>query len=116
MEQANKNNTLYHSLRKFLNQSGIAKLIDPANLIKNIPLFTLWSFFFLLIVANTRYAEQSMRDINALQQDLKELRWQYMTSKSVLMMKSQQTQIADDIKNQGLEELKEPPKKIMVSK
>lgn len=65
-------------------------------------------------IANMRYAEKNMRQINLLQKELKELRWQYMTSKSELMYQSNQTQVAKLVDSLGLEELTEPPKKIQI--
>ncbi len=74
------------------------------------------AFIAILYIANARYAERNMRQINAIQGELKELRWQYMTSKSKLMIRSKQSEVAKLVKPLGLEELNEPPKKILIDK
>lgn len=72
------------------------------------------AFIAVIYIANARYAERSMRQLNTIQSELKELRWQYMTSKSKLMIRSKQSEVAKMVKPLGLEELNEPPKKIIV--
>lgn len=82
-----------------------------ANNLRFILFLALLAVFY---IANTRYAERNMRQINDLQQSLKELRWQYMTSKSKLMFRSKQSEVAKMVKSLGLKELSEPPKKITI--
>jgi hypothetical protein len=67
-----------------------------------------------IYIANARYAERQMRQMNTIQRELKELRWQYMSNASELMYKSKQTEIAKSVQHLGLEELRQPPKKIIV--
>lgn len=82
-----------------------------ANNLRFILFLALLAVFY---IANTRYAERNMRQINTLNQNLKELRWQYMTAKSKLMFRSKQSEVAKMVKPLGLEELNEPPKKIVI--
>lgn len=65
-------------------------------------------------IANARYAERQMRQINLLQREIKELRWQYMDNTSELMYKSKQTEVAKTVEHLGLKELRQPPKKIVI--
>jgi hypothetical protein len=74
------------------------------------------SLLAMLYIANSRYAERGLREITNIQEELKEKRWHYLTTKSKLMDKSKQTEVAKEVKRLGLEELREPPQKIVVPK
>lgn len=82
----------------------------------NIRYLLFLAFLALIYIANTHYADRSMMAINQLQKELKELRWQYMTSKSQLMYKSKQTEVAKLVESLGLQEVQQPPSKITYTK
>ncbi len=67
----------------------------------------------LVYIANTHYAERNLREIGAVQQELKELRWEVMTTKSELMFKCRQSVIMQDVKSLGLQ-MSGPPRTIIV--
>ena len=69
-------------------------------------------------IANGYYAESTVRSINKIEIELKELRSEYITSKSDLMYKSKQSEVAKMLTQKGIEvkEALEPPKKIVVKK
>lgn len=81
---------------------------------ENIRIIMFVLFLTLIYIANTHYAERNMRETIVLQKELKELRWEYMTTKSELMFKSKQTEVAKLVRSQNLKELRNPPFKITV--
>ena len=66
-------------------------------------------------IANNYYAENKVRQINKLRKELKELRYEYITSKSKLMNMSKQSQIARKLSDKGVKESTEPIKIIKVN-
>lgn len=77
-------------------------------------------FFLVLLaalhIANNHLAETYARRITKIEKEVKELRWQYMTTTSGLMLKSKQSEVAKLVGTQGLKELRIPPYKIEVTK
>lgn len=72
----------------------------------------------LIYIANGYLAEDTVRKLNSANKEVKELRSEYITTKSELMYKSKQSQLAEFIveKGMGLEESYEPPKKVIVER
>lgn len=100
------------------NQSFIDKLkkavrFDEKNIFNNLPLLFLISALAIVHVANNHRIEKKVRQINKLEQELKELRWMYMTTKSDLMFKSKQSEVAKMVKELGLKESEKAPLKII---
>lgn len=69
----------------------------------------------LLYIANGYYAEEQIRKMNKLTNELKELRSEYIISKSELASVSKQTEVALRALPLGVKESVEPPSKIMVT-
>lgn len=65
-------------------------------------------------IANNHLAENYARNITKTEKEVKQLRWQYMTTTSGLMQKSKQSEVAKLVSTQGLKELRTPPYKIEV--
>tara|TARA_B110000914_G_C15163406_1_gene309418 strand:- start:167 stop:505 length:339 start_codon:yes stop_codon:yes gene_type:complete len=89
---------------------------DEKNIFNNLPLLFLVSVLAILHVANNHRIEKKVRQINKLETELKELRWMYMTSKSELMFKSKQSEVAKMVKEMGLKESENAPSKIIIEK
>lgn len=88
---------------------------DEKNWFNNLPLVLFIAALGVLHVANNHTAENKIRRINKLEQNIKELRWTYMTSKSELMYKSKQSEVSKMVEDMGLKELTKPPYKIVVN-
>lgn len=87
---------------------------DEQNWFNNLPLVLFVAILGVLHVANNHTAENKIRRMNALEHDIKELRWLYMTSKADLMYNSKQSEVAKMVESMGLKELTQPPFKIEV--
>lgn len=99
--------------------SFIRKTEDAANqdhqkLFSAIPFILFLVLLAIIQIANKHNAENKIRMIEHTQMELKELRWQYMSTKSELMQKSRQTEIAKILEPTGLYELRTPPQKITI--
>jgi hypothetical protein len=68
----------------------------------------------MIYIANSHMAVKNIRDIDRLSKEVKELSWEYKSLKADLMFKSKMTEVAKKVDTLGLEELVEPPTKIIV--
>jgi len=85
---------------------------------KNLPFIFFLSFLAVCYIANGYYADDQVRKVNKLSNEIKELRTQYIVVKDSLVIKSKQTEVAKVLEKQGTE-IKEsvvPPKKIVIVK
>ena len=79
-----------------------------------LPFLVFIAFLAFVYIANNYYAENKIRKINSMRKELKELRYEYITSKSKLMDLSKQSQIAKKLQHTGVKESTDPIKTIQV--
>jgi len=121
MEAAQKNGQARLTGKKFaieklLSILGIDEWVTYNSVVQNA-LFVLFLVGIALFhITNTQMAERMVRRINTLEKDIKELRWEYMTIKSDLMLNSKQSELAKKLEPIGIKELTAPPKKIVIEK
>lgn len=72
-------------------------------------------FLGIIYIANAHFAEKSVRDIQKLQKEIKELKWEYMSIKSNLMYRSMQSQMDTTLETAGIN-LYDTGPKVIVSK
>ena len=82
--------------------------------IAQLPFILFLTVVGLGYIANGYYAEKSVREISHINTELKELKSEYIISKSELMFMSNQTEVAHAVAPFGLKESVVPPKKIVV--
>ena len=84
--------------------------------VKNLPFIFFLSFLAICYIANGYYADDQVRKVNHLTNEIKELRTEYIVVKDSLVIKSKQTEVAKALENQasGIKESVVPPKKIIV--
>lgn len=80
-----------------------------------LPFIIFIAFLCMIYIGNRHFAENNIRDIDKLSKEVKELSWDFKTLKADLMLKSTQTEVANEVDTLGLTEPNEPPKKIVVS-
>lgn len=85
-------------------------------ILENLPFIIFLSFLATIYIANSRYAERNIRNIQLLQKEVKELNYEYMSIKSELMQSSMQSEVAKKVAPYGLKELTDKPYKIVVKK
>ncbi len=89
--------------------------LNNENIFKHIPFVLFICFVTLLYIANGYYADDKIRKVNKVTNELKELRSEYISTRSDLMFKSKQSEVAKSVEKLGLRESIEPPKKIIVN-
>lgn len=70
----------------------------------------------VIYIANSYYTEDIARKIDQLNRNLKELQFEYISSKSEVMHHGKQSELARKLKPTGLKESVEPVKKIIIPK
>ena len=83
---------------------------------RNIPFIGYLTILAIIYISNSYYAEKTFRKIETTKKELKELRFQYISSKSDLMFYSKQTEIAKRVVQTGLQVTSIPPYKIFIDR
>jgi cell division protein FtsL len=78
-------------------------------IVKNIPFFLFLSVLAVVYIYNGHYADKTVRNINKVNKELKELQYEYKTLKSEVMYRSKQSELAKEVQPLGLKELVVPP-------
>ena len=99
--------------RSFLNIFS-GNFLSKDYVILQLPFILFLTIIALGYIANGYYAEKSVREISRINTELKELKSEYIISKSELMFMSNQSEVARAVAPFGLKESTVPPKKIVV--
>jgi hypothetical protein len=93
------------------------QVFSGKELVQQLPFLLFLVLLALVYIANGYWAENSIRTQNKINNELKELRSEYITTKSDLMYMTKQSVLANVLKEKemGVEESMVPPKKILVN-
>ena len=91
-------------------------LLSKHAVLDNLPFLIFLAILALFYISNTYYTEKTFKQIEKIKNDLKELRYQSITTKSKMLDISKQTEIAKKIGQLGIKETTTPPYKIFYSK
>lgn len=80
-----------------------------------LPFIFFIAFLAMVYIANRHMAENNIRDIDKLSKQVKELSWDYKTTKAEMAYKSTLTEVEKKTDTLGLKTSLEPPQKIMVT-
>ncbi|HPD65265.1 MAG TPA: FtsL-like putative cell division protein [Bacteroidia bacterium] len=106
--------------KKEKKERGVNKLFDfdfkitRESIPRFLPFVMFIVFLIILYIANKYYAEKSYLEEAKLKQKVKDLRAESLTTKAQLINKTKYSDIEARAKEIGLEEMKEPPKRILV--
>ena len=89
--------------------------LSKDSVVNVLPFLFFLTFLGICYIANGYQAEKLVRRLYKMNNEIKELRSEYITNKSDLMYVSKQSQVARATKDIGLRELVSPPKKIVIS-
>lgn len=78
-------------------------------IVKNIPFFLFLSVLAVIYIYNGHYADKTIRNINRVSKELKELQYEYKSLKSDVIFRSKQSEMAKAVEPLGLKELMAPP-------
>lgn len=85
------------------------------NVVGALPFVFYLTFLGLLYIANGYNTEKLVRELDQINDEMKELRSEYITIKSDLNYESKQSQVADKTEVFGVKESTTPPTKIIVT-
>ncbi|MFD2968323.1 FtsL-like putative cell division protein [Sphingobacterium bambusae] len=102
--------------QNFLRSIFSTKKLSSYLVAKNLPFAAFVALLGLLYISNRHLAERTVRSIDRLGRDVKELSWDYKSLSAELMKLTTQTEIAKRADTLGLKERTEPPIKIEVVK
>lgn len=101
-------------LVKSLNTVFSGTFLSNESVVKHVPFILFLSVIAILYIANGYWADDKVRQVNRISAQLKELRSEYISTKSDLMFVSKQSEVARAAEKLGLREPITPPMKIVV--
>lgn len=90
--------------------------INRDNIPKFIPFVVFLSFLILTYIAIKYYAEEAVIEQSKLKKELKDLRAENLTIEAELVDKTKRSEVSKLTEEIGLNELVEPPKKVIIDK
>lgn len=100
----------------FIRSVFSAKHLTVSSFSRNLPFVAFIALIGLLYISNRHLAENTVRRIDRLGREVKELGWDYKSLNAELMKLTTQTEIAKRADTLGLRERTQPPIKIEVVK
>ncbi|MBD1432807.1 hypothetical protein H8B06_08230 [Sphingobacterium sp. DN00404] len=126
-----RNNELSEEVQKKMNESVEEKVEETQHFLRsifstkylssylvarNLPFAAFVALLGLLYISNRHLAERTVRTIDQVGREVKELSWDYKSLSAELMKLTTQTEIAKRADTLGLKERMEPPIKLEVIK
>ena len=94
-------------------QALVDKLSYKA-IVSSMPFLVFLAVLCIIYISNSHRANEMQRELNVRNNELKEMRWKYLDSKSQLMYVKTETQIINSAKHVGLQPSLLPAYKITV--
>lgn len=91
------------------------KFLTNDSTLKLVPFFLFLALLGMLYIANNHYYERTVRNTNHIKKELKELRFEYIATKSQYSDSTKQSKVARRLAEMGIQEAVRPPEKIFVS-
>lgn len=109
--KSGKGNVVTRTVGSLLSGSFLSK----EQALRSLPFLLFLTVVTLFYISNGYYAEEQIRKLNRLSNDLKELRSEFIISTSDVMFISKQSEVARRSAPLGIKESVEPPIKITVT-
>jgi hypothetical protein len=106
----NKENIITTKKRRLL--KDWRKLLYNRWIVKNIPFFLFLAALTVIYIANGHYADKTLRRIETAEKHLKEMEYEFKTTKRDVMFRSKESEVVKAVEPLGLKELTSPPMKI----
>lgn len=84
--------------------------------LKFVPFLLFLLLLAIIYISNIYYAERTIRDIEDAHTEIKELRYEFITSQSDLMSISKRSEVAKSLEEEGIKESTLPPHRIYIGK
>ena len=108
--------SVLRTLNKAMKSAVEGVNFNLGNIVRQMPFIFFIALLAILYIANTYYAEKTIREINQTKKELKDLRSEYIYTKSELMFSSRQSEISKMVADMQINESTVPPRKIVVNK
>ena len=89
--------------------------LSREKVVESLPFIFFLTFLGICYIANGYQTQKVVIQLHKTNHALKELRSEYITTKSDLMIISRQSKVAEATAEMGLKELTSPPKKIVIT-
>ncbi len=99
-------------LAKALSKIFGGSFLSDERAVKHMPFILFLGLIAILYIANGYYADDKIREVNKVTNEIKELRTEFISSKSDLMFISKQSEVAKAVTSLGLKEPVVAPIKI----
>jgi hypothetical protein len=84
------------------------------NVIRQLPFLLTLTLMGLAYIFNSNFADKTIIQISRTKNELEELRFNYINTKSKLMQGSRQSELVHRLEARGVKESKIPPRKIII--
>jgi hypothetical protein len=85
------------------------------NVLNNIPFLLFLFGIGIFYIGNSQFAESGIIGMDSINRELKELRSEFISTRSELMFVSKQSEVAKAVEPMGIYESVVPPKKIVLT-
>lgn len=95
--------------QKQVNARGWKRWLNYQSVVKQVPFFLFLSLLAVLYIYNGHHADKTIRKINKLSKEVKELKYEYTAVKSKVLYQSKQSELFKAVEPLGLKELVKSP-------
>ena len=106
--KASKHNRFVRAMAVILGGSVLTR----ETVLQSLPYLLFLMVLGLFYIANTYYAEKTIIESDRLRTEIKELRYEFVTTRSALMQLSKQSEVAKRLEETGIKESLIPPVKL----
>jgi hypothetical protein len=85
------------------------KWLNYQSVVRQVPFLFFLAFLAVVYIYNGHTADKTVRKINAMAKEVKELQWEYKSLKSEVMFRSKPSELSRALQPLGLSELNETP-------
>ena len=89
-------------------------MIAANTIYRNLPFVYFLGALGLFYIGSVHYAERNMRKLESMQEDLKQVRWKYMSLHSEVTRDGSRSRIADAVAGSGIAVPRVAPQKLIV--
>lgn len=115
-EEAEKELVVEEKSQKEISENALWQLftknINAEKATGALPFMLFLVLLGMIYIGNMHLAEKNIRDIDKVGKEVKELSWDYKTSKADLAFKSTLSEVAKRVDTLGIKESVEPPQKL----
>jgi hypothetical protein len=88
---------------------GWKKWLNYQSIVKQVPFFLFLALLAVMYIYNGHYADKTVRQINKVAREVKELQYEYKAVKSDVMFRNKPSELVKAVEPLGLKELTEAP-------